>query len=215
MKFDLLFVQNRSRTILEDWLLACSLGAIVVGWHSQRSRRPSLGMLSLKGAGLRIRHLHVLHFVEITLTQVWLHGVIFPSQINGLTNTMNTLLERVSAMDIANEALFLIGHEINLDKVLMRITRLAPDSMLASVRTHQQTTQTSDALFGTTNHSAECNWHYNRALHRFFICVTTFGATPTNRTPQCNWHCNRALHRFFICVTTFGATPTNRTPQGN
>jgi hypothetical protein len=128
---------------------------------------------------------------------------------------MNTLLERVSAMDIANEALFLIGHEINLDKVLMRITRLAPDSMLASVRTHQQTTQTSDASFGTTNHSAECNWHYNRALHRFFICVTTFGATPTNRTPQCNWHCNRALHRFFICVTTFGATPTNRTPQGN
>jgi hypothetical protein len=31
MKFDLLLVQNRSRTILEDWLLACSLGAVVVG----------------------------------------------------------------------------------------------------------------------------------------------------------------------------------------
>jgi hypothetical protein len=31
MKFDLLLVQNRSRIILEDWLLVCSLGAVVVG----------------------------------------------------------------------------------------------------------------------------------------------------------------------------------------
>ncbi len=31
MKFDLLLVQNRSRRILEDWMLVCSFGAIVVG----------------------------------------------------------------------------------------------------------------------------------------------------------------------------------------
>ncbi len=80
----------------------------------------------------------------------------------------------------------LVGHAISLDKVMMRIARLAPTSILAGVRTHQQMTQTSDASFGATNHSAECNWHCSRALHRFFICVMTFGATTTNRTPQCN-----------------------------
>jgi hypothetical protein len=62
-------------------------------------------------------------------------------------------------MDVANEALRLVGHVISLDKVLMRIARLTPDSMLADVRTHQQTTQTSNASFGATNRSAECNWH--------------------------------------------------------
>jgi hypothetical protein len=40
-------------------------------------------------------------------------------------------------MDAANEALRLVGHAISLDKVLTRITRLAPSSMLSSVRTHQ------------------------------------------------------------------------------
>jgi hypothetical protein len=89
-------------------------------------------------------------------------------------------------MDAANEVMHLVGHAINLDKVLTRIARLAPDSMLANVRTHQQMTQTNDTSFGATNHNAECNWHCSRALHRFFICMTTFGATPTNRTPQCN-----------------------------
>jgi hypothetical protein len=101
-------------------------------------------------------------------------------------------------MDVVNEALRLVGHAISLDKVLTRITRLAPGSMLACVRTHEQTTQTSDASFGATNRSAECNWHCSRALHHFFICATTFAATPTNRTPQCNWPCTVFLYgRFF------------------
>jgi len=60
-------------------------------------------------------------------------------------------------MDVMNEALHLVGHAISLDKVLTRITKLAPDSMLVGVRTHQQTTQTSDVLFGTTNRSAKSN----------------------------------------------------------
>jgi hypothetical protein len=60
-------------------------------------------------------------------------------------------------MDTANEALCFVGHAISLDKVLTRIARLAPSSMLASVRTHQQTTQTSDTSFGATNHNVECN----------------------------------------------------------
>jgi hypothetical protein len=60
-------------------------------------------------------------------------------------------------MDATNEALRLIGHEIILDKMLMRITRLAPGSMLAGVRTHQQTTQKNDTSFNATNRSAECN----------------------------------------------------------
>ncbi len=172
MKFDLLLVQNRSRTTLEDWLLACSLGAVVVGRHPRRSRWPNPRMLSLRGAGLWIRHPHVLHFVELALTQVWLHGVLFPSHIDGLMSTRNTFFERVSAMDIANEALRLVGHAISLDKMLTCITRLVPGSMLADVRTHQQTTQTSDASFGATSRSAKCNWHCNRALHCFFICAS-------------------------------------------
>jgi hypothetical protein len=53
--------------------------------------------------------------------------------------------------------LHLIGHAINLDKVLTRIARLAPGSTLAGVPTHQQTTQTNDTSFGATNRSAECN----------------------------------------------------------
>jgi hypothetical protein len=56
--------------IFEGWLLACSLGAVVVGRRPRRSRRPSPGMLSLRGVGLWIRHLHVLHFVELALTHV-------------------------------------------------------------------------------------------------------------------------------------------------
>jgi hypothetical protein len=72
-------------------------------------------------------------------------------------STRNTFLERISAMDAANEALRLVGHAISLDKVLTCIARLAPGSMLASVHTHQQTTQTSDTSFGVMNRSAECN----------------------------------------------------------
>jgi len=60
-------------------------------------------------------------------------------------------------MDTTNEALRLVGHVISLDKVLTHIARLAPGSMLAGVRTHQQMTQTSDASFGATNHSVERN----------------------------------------------------------
>jgi len=60
-------------------------------------------------------------------------------------------------MDAANEALRLVGHVISLDKMLTRIARLAPGSMLAGVHTHQQMTQTSDVLFGATNRSAKCN----------------------------------------------------------
>jgi len=60
-------------------------------------------------------------------------------------------------MDAANEALRLVGHAISLDKVLTHIARLAPGSMLAGVRTYQQTTQTNNALFGATNRSVECN----------------------------------------------------------
>jgi hypothetical protein len=60
-------------------------------------------------------------------------------------------------MDVANEAMHLVGHAISLDKMLTRIARLAPGSMLAGVRTHQQTTQTSDVSFDAMNHSAECN----------------------------------------------------------
>jgi hypothetical protein len=60
-------------------------------------------------------------------------------------------------MDATNEALRVVGHAINLDKVLTRIARLAPGSMLAGVRIHQQTTKTNDVSFGATNHSAECN----------------------------------------------------------
>ncbi len=60
-------------------------------------------------------------------------------------------------MDATNEALRVVGHAINLDKVLTRIARLAPGSMLADVRIHQQTTKTNDVSFGTTNRSAECN----------------------------------------------------------
>jgi hypothetical protein len=60
-------------------------------------------------------------------------------------------------MDAANEALRLVGNAINLDKVLTRIARLTPGSMLAGVRTHQQTTQMSDTSFGATNRSAKCN----------------------------------------------------------
>jgi len=119
-------------------------------------------------------------------------------QCNGRSKRNVARLEPISAMDAANEMLRLVGHVISLDKVLMRIARLAPGSMLVGVRTHQQRTQTSDMSFGTTNRNAECNWHCSRALHRFFICTTTFEATPTNRTPQCNWHCCRALHCFFI-----------------
>jgi hypothetical protein len=40
-------------------------------------------------------------------------------------------------MDAVNEALHLIGHAISLNKVLTRIVRLAPGSMLSGVRTHQ------------------------------------------------------------------------------
>jgi len=46
-------------------------------------------------------------------------------------------------MDAANKMLRLVGHAISLDKVLTRIARLAPGSMLAGVRTHQQTSNTS------------------------------------------------------------------------
>jgi uncharacterized cupin superfamily protein len=60
-------------------------------------------------------------------------------------------------MDAANEALRLIGHAISLDKVLTRIARLAPGSMLASVHIHQQMTQMSDMSFGAMNRSAKCN----------------------------------------------------------
>jgi hypothetical protein len=77
-------------------------------------------------------------------------------------------------MDVANEVLRLVGHAINLDKVLTRIARLAPDSMLAGVRTHQQTTQTSDASFDATNRSAECNWHCSRHS-TVFLYVRVFG----------------------------------------
>ncbi len=157
-------------------------------------------MLNLRVAGLQIRHLHVLHFVELALTQMWLHGVIFPSHIDGLTSTKNTLLKCVNAMDATNKMLCFVGHAISLDKVLTHIARLTPGSILADVRTHQQMTQMSDASFGATNCSVECNCHCNRAFHRFFICTTTFGATPTNCTPQCNSHYSRALHRFFIWV---------------
>jgi hypothetical protein len=101
-------------------------------------------------------------------------------------------------MDAANEALRLVGHVISLDKVLMCIARLAPGSMLAGVRIHQQATQMSNVSFDAMNRSVECNWHCSRALHRFFICMTMFGVTLMNRTPQSNWHYNRALHRFFI-----------------
>jgi len=71
-------------------------------------------------------------------------------------------------MDTANEALCLVGHAISLDKMLTRIARLAPSSMLSGVRTHQHVNKLSKQA---TNHSAdsECNWHYNKALHRFFI----------------------------------------------
>jgi len=120
--------------------------------------------------------------VQLALTQVWLHGVLFPSHIDGLMSTRNTLFECVNVMDATNKMLCLVGHAINLDKMLTRIARLAFDSMLADVHTHQQMTQMSDVSFGATNHSAECNWHYRRALHRFFMCATTFGAMPTNRT---------------------------------
>jgi hypothetical protein len=75
-------------------------------------------------------------------------------------------------MDATNETLRHVGHAIRLDKMLMRIARLALDSMLVNVRTHQQTTQTNDASFGAMNRSVECNWHCNMALHRFFICVS-------------------------------------------
>jgi hypothetical protein len=101
-------------------------------------------------------------------------------------------------MDTANEALRLVGHAISLYKVLTRIVRLTPGSMLAGVRTHQQMTQTNYALFGVMNRSAECNWHCNRALHRFFICATTFGAMLTNRTPQCISHCTVFLYGRFV-----------------
>jgi L-cystine uptake protein TcyP (sodium:dicarboxylate symporter family) len=46
-------------------------------------------------------------------------------------------------MDASNKVLHLVGHAISLDKVLMRIARLAPGSMLAGVCTHQQTSNTS------------------------------------------------------------------------
>jgi CO dehydrogenase/acetyl-CoA synthase epsilon subunit len=98
-------------------------------------------------------------------------------------STRNTLLERVNAMDATNKALCLVGHAINLDKVLTCIAKLAPSSMLVAVCTHQQMTQMNDASFDATNHNAECNWHCSKALHHFFICAMTFGATPTNRTP--------------------------------
>jgi hypothetical protein len=75
-------------------------------------------------------------------------------------------------MDATNKALHLVGHAISLDKVLTRIARLAPGSMLADVHTHQQTTQTSDASFVTMNRSADCNWHCSRALHHFFTCAS-------------------------------------------
>jgi hypothetical protein len=74
-------------------------------------------------------------------------------------STKNTLFERISVMDAANETLRLVSHVISLDKVLTCIASLAPSSMLAGVCIHQQTTQTSDASFGVTNHSAQCNWH--------------------------------------------------------
>jgi hypothetical protein len=47
-------------------------------------------------------------------------------------------------MDAANKVLRLVGHAISLDKVLTRIARLVPGSMLAGVRTHQQTSNTSN-----------------------------------------------------------------------
>jgi hypothetical protein len=78
-------------------------------------------------------------------------------------------------MDATNETLRLVGHAISLDKVLTRIARLAPGSMLADVRTHQQTTQTSNALFGVTNRSAKCNWHCNRAFHHFLYARRRLG----------------------------------------
>jgi hypothetical protein len=40
-------------------------------------------------------------------------------------------------MDAANKTLRLVGHVIILDKVLTRIARLTPGSMLANVRIHQ------------------------------------------------------------------------------
>jgi hypothetical protein len=40
-------------------------------------------------------------------------------------------------MDAANETLRLVGHAISLDKMLTRIARLAPGSMLVGVHTHQ------------------------------------------------------------------------------
>jgi hypothetical protein len=46
-------------------------------------------------------------------------------------------------MDATNKVLRLVGHAISLDKVLTHIARLAPGSMLAGVRTHQQTSNTS------------------------------------------------------------------------
>jgi hypothetical protein len=90
-------------------------------------------------------------------------------------STRNTLLERVNAMDAANETLRLVGHAISLDKVLTRIARLAPGSMLANVCTHQQTTQMSNTLFGVTNRSAKCNWHCSRALHDFLYARRRLG----------------------------------------
>jgi hypothetical protein len=63
-------------------------------------------------------------------------------------------------MDVANKVLCLVGHAISLDKVLTRIARLAPGSMLAGVplinkrATRQQTNNTNKRA---TNYNAECN----------------------------------------------------------
>jgi len=58
-------------------------------------------------------------------------------------------------MDAVNKVLRLVGHAISLDKVLTRIARLAPGSMLAGVRTHQQTSNTS-YFKRATNYKLQC-----------------------------------------------------------
>jgi hypothetical protein len=75
-------------------------------------------------------------------------------------------------MDAANEALRLVGHAISLDKVLTRIARLAPSSMLSDVRTHQ---------------------HVNKRANKRRTAVLTVSATGTTAR-----HCTVFLYGHFF-----------------
>jgi len=105
-------------------------------------------------------------------------------------------------MDAVNEALRLVGHAISLDKVLTHIARLALDSMLVDLCTHQQTTQTSDVSFGVMNISVGCNWHYIKALHRFLYAQRCLGrrrrTTLRSATGTAAGHCIVFLYGHFF-----------------